>query len=51
VNFNGDVVSCPVSVVPAGLSINTKGLATGSYLLSVSHKAAGGMTKKIFIAR
>jgi|GEM_PF-446565 hypothetical protein len=51
VNFNGDVISCRVSVVPAGLSINTKGLTTGFYLLSVSNKVAGSMTKKIFIAR
>ncbi len=51
VNFNGDVAACPVSVVPAGLSIGTRGLATGYYLLSVSNKSAGGMTKKIFIAR
>jgi hypothetical protein len=51
VNFNGDVIPCPVSVVPAGFSINTKGLATGYYLLSVINKAAGGMTKKIFIVK
>jgi len=51
VNFNGDAIACPVSVVPAGLSISTKGLAAGYYLLSVNNKAAGGMTKKIFIAR
>ncbi len=51
VNFNGDVISCPVSSVPVGLSIGTKGLAAGYYLLSVSSKAAGGMTKKIVIAQ
>ncbi len=51
VNFSGDVISCPVSSVPAGLSIGTKGLAAGYYLLSVRNKAAGGMTRKIFVAK
>jgi hypothetical protein len=51
VNITGDVVACPVSSVPAGLSISTKGLATGYYLLSVGNKAAGSVTRKIFVAR
>jgi hypothetical protein len=51
VNFNGDVISCPVSAVPGGFTIGTRGLATGFYLLSVTNRAAAGVTKKIFIAR
>jgi hypothetical protein len=51
VDLNGDVIQCPVSIVPAGLSIGTRGLAPGNYLLTVSSKGEGGVTKKLFIAR
>ena len=50
-NINGTVIPCPVAAGPAGLSIPTKGIATGYYVLSVSNNAGGSFTRKIFIAK
>ena len=49
--INGDVIDCPVSACPAGLSIATKRLATGYYVLRISNKAAGTITRKIVITK
>ena len=52
INLQGEAIACPMIIAAKSLTVGTKGLATGYFLLSIKDKSAGNnMIRKVFIAQ
>jgi hypothetical protein len=52
INLQGETIACPMIVAAKSLTVGTKGLATGYFLLSIKDNSVGNnMIRKVFIAQ